>query len=137
MLWFSHICSCFTPRKRLQFAVEGRSPHLRASVAGIDAGRGVSAVAGAISPYRATASIAMLNGCHVAGVACRVIARKGFADMPDVLKTPDILRRYRITPPTLRRWLRAGRFPQPFVIANRSLWRSADIEAFELSRRLP
>jgi len=57
--------------------------------------------------------------------------------MPEVLKTPDILRRYRITKPTLRRWLRAGRFPAPFVVANRAMWRVGDIEQFELSRRLP
>jgi predicted DNA-binding transcriptional regulator AlpA len=55
--------------------------------------------------------------------------------MTDILKVPDVLRRYRITKPTLRRWLRAGRFPAPFVVANRSMWRASDIEAFELNRR--
>ena len=52
--------------------------------------------------------------------------------MPDFLKTPDILRRYRISRPTLRRWLAAGTFPAPTKrVRNRSMWKAEKIDSWE------
>jgi hypothetical protein len=45
---------------------------------------------------------------------------------------PEIRRRYKITPPTLRRWLKVGLFPKPDIrIANRDKWKASTIEDFE------
>jgi predicted DNA-binding transcriptional regulator AlpA len=54
--------------------------------------------------------------------------------MPEILKTPDILRRYRITKPTLRRWLRRGDFPAPMRVRNRSMWTAETVAAWETAR---
>jgi hypothetical protein len=45
---------------------------------------------------------------------------------------PELRRRYQITPPTLRRWLATGQFPQPDLrVTNRSKWLQSTIAAFE------
>jgi predicted site-specific integrase-resolvase len=56
--------------------------------------------------------------------------------MTEVLKTRDVLDRFRISRPTLRRWLKRGEFPPPFHALGRRMWRRDDVEAFE-RRRLP
>ncbi len=48
---------------------------------------------------------------------------------------PEIRRRFQISPPTLRRWIRRGAFPSPDLhIARRDKWLLSTITSFEAGR---
>jgi predicted DNA-binding transcriptional regulator AlpA len=45
---------------------------------------------------------------------------------------PAIRRRFGISVPTLRRWIKLGRFPKPDItVARRNKWKASTIDAFE------
>ncbi len=52
----------------------------------------------------------------------------------ELLRRAEVLDRYRISPPTLGRWLRSRGFPSPVKIVRTPLWRRADLERWEQSR---
>lgn len=51
-----------------------------------------------------------------------------------LLRRAEVLDRYRISPPTLGRWLHSRGFPAPIKIVRTPLWRRADLEKWEQSR---
>lgn len=48
----------------------------------------------------------------------------------ELMNTKQVLEALQITPKTLRKWVRIGKFPAPALILGRHRWKAEDITAY-------
>ena len=56
------------------------------------------------------------------------------SDQTTFLRSPQVLRRYKITKMTLWRWLRGEKFPKPTYIGGRRYWKAEALDAWDAAK---